>query len=91
MKRIIFVGFIIAILGPGIAATGPTQNHGAAPAPPLATSHMTTGVELADEAQTALVKQDCAVCHDDEAKTGGLSLEHFDAAKIAQTPTSPRR
>jgi hypothetical protein len=31
--------------------------------------------------QTALVKKYCAVCHTDAAKNGGLSLEHYDAAK----------
>ena len=31
--------------------------------------------------QTALVKKYCAVCHTDVAKNGGLSLEHYDAAK----------
>ncbi|HEY2907322.1 MAG TPA: DUF1592 domain-containing protein, partial [Vicinamibacterales bacterium] len=34
--------------------------------------------------QNNLVARNCAVCHDDDAKTGGLSLEHFDAAKIEQ-------
>jgi hypothetical protein len=31
--------------------------------------------------QNALVKKYCAVCHTDAAKNGGLSLEHYDAAK----------
>jgi hypothetical protein len=31
--------------------------------------------------QNALVKQYCAVCHTDAAKSGGLSLEHYDAAR----------
>jgi hypothetical protein len=31
--------------------------------------------------QNALVKKYCAVCHSDAAKNGGLSLEHYDAAK----------
>lgn len=31
--------------------------------------------------QTALVQKYCAVCHTDAAKNGGLSLEHYDAAK----------
>jgi hypothetical protein len=31
--------------------------------------------------QTALVHKYCAVCHTDAAKNGGLSLEHYDAAK----------
>ena len=30
--------------------------------------------------QNALVKKYCAVCHTDAAKSGGLSLEHYDAA-----------
>jgi cytochrome c551/c552 len=31
--------------------------------------------------QNALVKKYCAVCHMDSAKNGGLSLQHYDAAK----------
>jgi hypothetical protein len=31
--------------------------------------------------QNALVKRYCAVCHTDAARNGGLSLEHYDAAK----------
>jgi hypothetical protein len=31
--------------------------------------------------QNALVKKYCAVCHSDATKNGGLSLEHYDAAR----------
>lgn len=31
--------------------------------------------------QNALVRTYCAVCHTDAAKNGGLSLEHYDAAR----------
>src|SRR5690242_16431568 len=31
--------------------------------------------------QNALVKKYCAVCHTDAAMNGGLSLQHYDAAK----------
>jgi hypothetical protein len=31
--------------------------------------------------QNALVKKYCAVCHTDSARNGGLSLQHYDAAK----------
>ena len=31
--------------------------------------------------QNALVRQYCAVCHTDRANNGGLSLEHYDAAR----------
>jgi hypothetical protein len=33
--------------------------------------------------QNALVQKYCAVCHTDAGNTGGLSLEHFDAAQAA--------
>lgn len=33
------------------------------------------------EEQNALVKQYCTVCHTDAAMNGGLSLQHYDAAK----------
>ena len=33
--------------------------------------------------QNALVNKYCAVCHTDAANNGGLSLEHFDAARAA--------
>ena len=36
---------------------------------------------LPPTAQTALVKKYCAVCHTDAASNGGLSLEHYDAAR----------
>ena len=34
----------------------------------------------ADRARPAVLHQ----CHDDQGKSGGLSLEHFDAAKVVQ-------
>src|SRR5262249_52381906 len=40
-----------------------------------------TGAMTAD-AQNKMVGYYCTTCHDDEAKTGGLTLEHFDAARV---------
>jgi hypothetical protein len=34
------------------------------------------------DAQNKLVSSNCSTCHDDDAKTGGITLEHFDAAHI---------
>ena len=34
------------------------------------------------ERQTELVLRHCAVCHTDAARNGGLTLQHFDAAKM---------
>jgi hypothetical protein len=37
--------------------------------------------ELSTADQNALVKKYCAVCHTDAANNGGLSLQHYDAAR----------
>ncbi len=34
------------------------------------------------ERQNALVQRHCAVCHTDASRNGGLTLQHFDAAKL---------
>jgi len=46
----------------------------------------TAAPALAPEAENKLVSYYCATCHDDDAKTGGLSLESFDAKTIDQHP-----
>jgi mono/diheme cytochrome c family protein len=38
--------------------------------------------DLAPAEQNALVKKYCTVCHTDRANNGGLSLEHYDAARV---------
>jgi hypothetical protein len=53
----------------------------------MAVSHSSTrpvagAAALPLEAQNRLVNDYCAGCHDAEAKTGGLSLETFDAARV---------
>ena len=39
---------------------------------------------MAQEAQKALITQYCAGCHNDRAKTGGLTLASFDPAHADQ-------
>jgi len=39
------------------------------------------GAAMPVERQNALVQRHCAVCHTDAARNGGLTLQHFDAAK----------
>ena len=39
---------------------------------------------LSPEAQTAMVKQYCATCHNDRNKPGGLSFVGFDASQVAE-------
>src|ERR1051326_3607751 len=81
-----------AILGLSLgAAQAPTPPTTAPAKPKLAVSHpqtaapATTAVPAA-EAQNALIKQNCVGCHNDKAKTGGLTLAGFDAAHPEQNP-----
>ena len=74
----LFVSSAIFVIALGAAAaTAPAQR---ATAPAMAVSH-----PLSLDAQNRLVAEHCAGCHDDEVKTGGLTLEHFDAAQIEMT------
>jgi hypothetical protein len=41
---------------------------------------------ISNEALTAVIRRVCGMCHNDAAKTGNLSLEHFDIATAARQP-----
>jgi hypothetical protein len=41
---------------------------------------MSSAADLSISEQNALIVSRCAVCHDDDTRTGGMSLEHYDAA-----------
>jgi hypothetical protein len=47
----------------------------------LATMYVPVRAAMPAPEQNALVKQYCTVCHTDAAMNGGLSLQHYDAAK----------
>ena len=54
-------------------------------APAMAVSHAPApATTMAPEAQKALITQYCAGCHNDRAKTGGLTLASFDPAHADQ-------
>jgi len=85
MRRLAIAAAAVALTSAGLAAeTARTHRAAPAAAPPMAVSHAQAPPTLSFEAQNKLVSYYCATCHDDDAKTGGLSLESFDAAKIDQ-------
>jgi hypothetical protein len=86
MKRLACGIVATALFGAGLTAGGNkgAREQASSAAPALAVSHSTTPGTLPPDAQNKLVASTCATCHDDEAKTGGLTLEHFDAAKIEE-------
>src|SRR5581483_11102160 len=73
-----------ALCGAGVMASDGVRAQKAAAKPAMAAAH--APALLSNEAQNTLVSGNCATCHDDDAKTGGLTLEHFDAATITQHP-----
>src|SRR5689334_6824780 len=91
MKKVPFVVLSACVLALGLRVYAdqtptpkPTQTPSTkAPvaAPAMATSHAAASTS---DAETAMVKQYCASCHNDRNKNnaGGLSLASFDASKV---------
>jgi cytochrome c553 len=81
MKRfgLAILGTVCLSAGVGVSAADQAPRRMQRSAPALAVSHTAT---MSVNAQNAFVASACATCHDDEAKTGGLTLAHFDAAKL---------
>jgi cytochrome c553 len=76
------------MLGIGLAAaTGSAKR--ATHTQPMVASH--AAALLSVDAQNKLVSSNCATCHDNDAKTGGLTLEEFDAATIDQHPETAEK
>ena len=73
-------GFFVATVGlvlAGLTSSGAAQTPPkptALPKPAPVASH----APASSEAQAALIKQYCVGCHNDKAKTGGLTLASFD-------------
>jgi mono/diheme cytochrome c family protein len=95
MKRLLVAipGTIVLTLGVVLATDqaprqAPTQApRTVAPAPVTPTaapvaSHAPAGGAMTVDAQTQMVKQYCATCHNDRGKAGGLTLAAFDAAQL---------
>ncbi len=73
-----------ALLGAGLTADTTRARRAQTPAAPaMAVSHAPAST-LPAAAQNELVNDFCSGCHDDEGRTGGLTLEHFDAARLDQ-------
>jgi len=85
MPKISSAFLVTAIMTTGLglsAASGPARRQEPAPKPPAPPA--ATAPQMSVDEQNKLVSYYCTSCHDDEGKTGGLSLEHFDAAQAVQ-------
>jgi cytochrome c553 len=85
MKRVGLAMLGTACLSAGfsLSADSAAPTRGQTSAASMSVSHTAA---MSVEAQNAFVASTCATCHDDEAKTGGLTLAHFDAARLEQQP-----
>ena len=77
---------VVVVTGAYVSASLVAASQGPQPrreinAPAPVASHTPA---LTVDAQTALVKQYCTVCHNDKVKAGEMSLASFDAAKAAE-------
>jgi mono/diheme cytochrome c family protein len=82
MKKLAFTILSTAVLGFGFNVSADSTKAPRSQAAAMAVSHASGTLSV--DAQNALVSGNCSACHDDEGKTGGLTLEHFDAATIDQ-------
>jgi cytochrome c553 len=89
MSTISSAFLVTGVMTMGLAASANSRTPGRHPsssrqthAPALAA--VDRGAAMSVDAQNTLVAYYCTSCHDDEGKTGGLSLEHFDAAHADQ-------
>ena len=88
MPRLILGMAGAAVLGVVLAADGQqaakrVHAQPAVPAPAMAVSHTPAATSaMSPDAMNKLVAYYCSSCHDDEGKSGGLSLEHFDATRL---------
>ena len=58
--------------------------HKAGTSAPRAGASAGAAPEVSSEALTEVVQQYCVVCHNDQLRTGNLSLQSFDVAKAAE-------
>jgi cytochrome c551/c552 len=78
LSALVGVGVMTTAVALTAQATAPSRPS--APVQPVP-AHTTP---VTSESQTALIKQYCVTCHNDRAKTGGLSLVAFDVARAAE-------
>jgi len=79
---------VVMAMGLGLSADTRAPHGGQAKSdsPRMAVAHPPehASAAMSVDAQNKLVSYYCVACHDDEGKTGGLTLEHFDAAHAEQ-------
>src|SRR5438067_7544564 len=84
MTRAVFAVLGTVLIGVGLGVSADTATQAGPHSTRRPARAATRSGLLSTEAQNRLVGEYCSVCHDDEVRPGGVSLEHFDAARIDQ-------
>src|SRR5690349_11319409 len=97
MRRIIKVGAVVFTVVAAVSVNVAQQGKPAAPssqsAAPAAKAVVTRPqpVSMTVEEQSAVVKQYCMGCHNDNVKSGGIALSKLDLAHADQNPELAER
>src|SRR5687767_8057295 len=90
-------GSLLVLAGSEVISAGrpttPTATSPSALQPPATTAPLAVhrwahrgSASISNEALTALVRRLCGVCHNDQLRTGNLSLTTYDVGAAARTP-----
>ena len=83
LRRSLFIVLTCAFMATAYVQAGGLEPRGAAPAAPAAALSQSAESQATAESQRAVLQRYCFVCHSDQLRTGGLSLEAVDVADVA--------
>ena len=83
LRRSLFIVLFCALMATAYVQAGGLEPRGAAPAAPATALSQSAESQATAESQRAVLQRYCFVCHSDQLRTGGLSLEAVDVADVA--------
>ena len=83
LHRSLFILLSCAFIATAYLQAGGLEPRGAAPAAPATALSQSAESQATAESQHAVLQRYCFVCHSDQLRTGGLSLEALDLADVA--------
>src|SRR5687767_9242158 len=85
------LGVVLVVIGQATSPESTLTRASASSLPLTAWPRVAAPADLSDEALTGVVRRNCVICHNDQLRTGNLSLETFDVANAAQRPEAAEK